>query len=190
MQAFKQKLGQKIITNKGLASMGYGLSGAIGASFSNSGQPIILLEGDGGFAQNLQEVGTVKANELPIKIFIYDNSGYASIRMTQKNYFDGAYMGCDKQTGLGLPDWAHVFATYGISCSVFKVEDFASQEFQSKIVDHQPRAFIVPIDPEQTYYPKISSKVLPDGGMISSPLHDMTPPISPEIESLVLRFLK
>ena len=99
-------------------------------------------------------------------------------------------MGCDKQTGLGLPDWTQIFATYGISCSIFRIEDFESQKFQSQIVDDQPRAFIVPIDPEQTYYPKISSKVLPDGGMTSAPLHDMTPSISPEIESLVLKFLK
>lgn len=148
-----------------------------------------MIEGDGGFAQNLQELGTVKANALPIKIFIYDNSGYASIRMTQKNYFGGEYIGCDKQTGLGLPDWTLIFATYGISCSIFKFEDFESQEFQAQIIDDQPRAFIVRIDPEQTYYPKISSNVLPDGGMISAPLHDMTPSLSPEIESLVLKFL-
>jgi acetolactate synthase-1/2/3 large subunit len=190
MQAFKQKMGQKIITNKGLASMGYGLSGAIGSSLSNPGQPVILLEGDGGFAQNLQEVGTVKANNLPIKIFIYDNSGYASIRMTQKNYFNGAYMGCDIETGLGLPDWSNLFATYGMSCSVFEEADFLSDNFKSQILDDQPRAFIVPINPEQTYYPKISSKVLPGGGMISAPLHEMTPPISPEIESAMLKFFK
>ena len=190
MQAFKQKVGQKIITNKGLASMGYGLSGAIGSSFSNPGQPVILIEGDGGFAQNLQEVGTLKANGLPIKIFIFDNSGYASIRMTQRNYFDGAYMGCDKETGLGLPDWSNLLAAYGVSCSVFKMENVESAEFQTQIVDDQPRAFIVRIDPEQTYYPKISSRVLPSGSMISAPLHEMTPPISSEIEPLVLKFFK
>jgi acetolactate synthase-1/2/3 large subunit len=190
MQSFKQKLGQKVITNKGLASMGYGLSGAIGASFANPDQPVILIEGDGGFAQNLQEIGTLRANGTPIKIFIYDNSGYASIRMTQKNYFDGAYMGCDIQTGLGLPNWSNLFETYGIYCSMFKQEDFFSNEFKSQIVDDHPRAFIVPIDPEQTYYPKISSKVLPTGGMISSPLHEMTPPLSSEIESSVLKFFK
>jgi len=189
MQAFNQIFGQKIITNKGLAPMGYGLSGAIGSSFANPGLPVILIEGDGGFAQNLQEVGTLAANNLPIKIFIYDNSGYASIRMTQRNYFDGAYMGCDKSTGLGLPDWAKLFSTYGISCLTLNSEDTFTTEVQSQISDNQPRAFIVPIDPEQTYYPKITSKVLPGGGMVSAPLHEMSPPMPSEVKDLVLKYI-
>jgi acetolactate synthase-1/2/3 large subunit len=104
MQAFLQKSGQKIITNMGLASMGYGLSGAIGAAYANRDSRIILVEGDGGFAQNLQELGTVATQDLPIKIFLYENGGYASIKMTQSNYFGGAYVGCDIATGLGMPD--------------------------------------------------------------------------------------
>ena len=70
------------------------------------------------------------------------------------------------------------------------MENVESAEFQAQIADDQPRAFIVLIDPEQTYYPKISSKVLPSGSMISAPLHEMTPPISSEIEPLVLKFFK
>ncbi len=74
--------------------MGYGLSGAIGAAESTQSRTI-LIEGDGGFAQNLQELGTLAAQRLNVKVFIFSNSGYASIRMTQRNYFDGAYLGCD-----------------------------------------------------------------------------------------------
>ena len=100
MQVFEQKSGQTIVTNKGLASMGYGLSGAIGAAFANPDKRVILVEGDGGFSQNLQEIGTAAINKLNIKMFILDDSGYASIRMTQKNYFGGRYVGCDRETGL------------------------------------------------------------------------------------------
>lgn len=94
-QSFVPKFGQKIASNKGLASMGYGLSAAIGAAFSNDNKRVIHLEGDGGFSQNIQEIGTMVVNKLNIKSFIFDDSGYASIRMTQKNYFKGEYMWCD-----------------------------------------------------------------------------------------------
>ena len=74
----------------------------------------MLLEGDGGFTQNLQELATVSMNDLPLKMFLFSNEGYASIRMTQRNYFDGGYLGCDTKSGLGFPDWAELFAAYGI----------------------------------------------------------------------------
>ena len=115
MQLYKQKLGQRIVTNKSLASMGYGLSGAIGASIAcKNSRRTILIEGDGGFAQNLQELGTATINNLNLKIFIFDDKGHASIRMTQQNYFNGKYLGCDKASGLGLPDWDQLFQVWGI----------------------------------------------------------------------------
>jgi acetolactate synthase-1/2/3 large subunit len=101
MQSAEFPLGTFVVTDKGMASMGYGLGGAIGAAFK-TGSRVIHIEGDGGFAQNLQELGTVSVNNLPLKIFIFDNGGYASIRMTQKSYFDGHYVGCDEKTGLGI----------------------------------------------------------------------------------------
>ena len=114
MQAFAQKRGQLVVNNKGLAAMGYGLSGAIGAAIAASPRRTILTEGDGGFIQNLQELGTVAVNQLNLKIFIFDDNGYASIRMTQKNYFGGRYVGCDTSTGLGIPVWSKLFEAYGI----------------------------------------------------------------------------
>ncbi len=118
MQAFRQKAGQVVVTDKGLASMGYGLSGAIGASLAHPDRRTVLVEGDGGFAQNLQEIGTVAAQRLNLKMVILSNEGYASIRMTQRNYFGGAYLGCDTSTGLGLPDWSALFAAYGVPARV------------------------------------------------------------------------
>ncbi len=61
MQAFAQKQGQRMITNRGLASTGYGLSGALKAALAAPDRRVILVEGDGGFAQNLQELGAVAA---------------------------------------------------------------------------------------------------------------------------------
>lgn len=189
MQAFQQKYGQKVVTDKGLASMGYGLSGAIGASYANPGKRVVLIEGDGGFAQNIQEIGTVVAGHLPLKIFIYDNSGYASIRMTQANYFGGEYVGCDRETGLGLPNWESLFASYGIKThSIDPSNPFEDSVLESMKSD-EPVAFILPIDPEQTYFPKISSRVLPDGSMESNPLHLMTPELNADVTKKVFRYL-
>lgn len=175
MQAFKQKEGQTLITDKGLASMGYGLAGAIGASLAYRDRRTVLVEGDGGFAQNLQELATVNVQSLNLKMFIFSNEGYASIRMTQRNYFDGAYLGCDTKTGLGFPDWGKLAEAYGIRSLVLNPAEFKTQSFVDAWENAEPCLFIVPIHPEQTYFPKISSQVTSDGGMVSAPLHKMTP---------------
>ena len=177
MQTFAQKNGQIIVTNKGLASMGYGLSGAIGAAIATN-RRTILVEGDGGFSQNLQEIGTAAINNLNLKIFIFDDNGYASIRSTQINYFGGRYVGCDIKTGLGLPDWEKVFATYDVPVTRLKDGFETDPTFMSKMESPGVQAFIVPIDPEQTYFPRITSRLVEGGGMVSNPLHKMTPPLT------------
>jgi acetolactate synthase-1/2/3 large subunit len=188
MQAFRQKDNQKIVTNKGLASMGYGLAGVIGAAVANRSSRAILVEGDGGFAQNCQELGTLAQIQGNVKIFLYSNEGYASIRMTQKNYFQGNYIGCDISTGLGLPNWEKLFSAYDIPCITiaegFEKEGSFLELFESEF----PAAFIVPIHSEQTYYPKISSSVDKSGQMKSDPLHMMTPPLSKLLSAEVFRY--
>ena len=154
MQAFRQKRGQLIVSDKGLASMGYGLSGAIGVAVANPSRRVIHVEGDGGFAQNVQELGTVAAQRLNIKTFLLHNEGYASIRMTQRNYFGGAYLGCDTATGLGLPDWVTLFRAYGIPCSAIDPENAFGPETLEALGSDGPHAFLVPLDPEQTYFPE------------------------------------
>ena len=178
MQAFNQQHDQIMVTNKGLASMGYGLSGAVGASLADTRRRTILVEGDGGFAQNVQELATVRVNNLPIKMFIFANNGYASIRMTQRNYFDGAYLGCDVETGLGFPDWQQLATAFGIESTVVTDSFTDESEFVSNWNSAEPHLFVVPIHPDQTYFPKISSRITPSGGMESAPLHEMTPTLS------------
>lgn len=189
MQVFEQKSDQLIVTNKGLASMGYGLSGAIGASVANPEKRIVLVEGDGGFAQNLQEIGTVAINNLNIKMFVLDDSGYASIRMTQKNYFGGRYVGCDRETGLGLPIWEKLFPAWGVQVMRLQPGYESTVEFLTAFSSSQPYAFIVSVDPEQTYFPKISSRVTESGAMESNPLHLMTPELSEEQSNKYLKYL-
>lgn len=188
MQAFQLRSGQTMLTDKGLASMGYGLSGAIGVAIADPQRRTVLVEGDGGFTQNLQELATVAVNQLNLKIFLFCNEGYASIRMTQKNYFEGAYVGCDVSSGLGLPDWPTLAAAYRIPCHHLEEAWHSDPEFLKLWNNTSPAIFLVPLHPEQTYFPKITSRISVSGGMESNPLHVMTPNLSPETEQVVMRF--
>jgi acetolactate synthase I/II/III large subunit len=190
MQTFKVKRGQRVFNNGGLASMGYGLSGSIGAAFAANGRRTLLVEGDGGFTQNLQELGTVEANRLNLKIFLFDDGGYASIRMTQKNYFGGSYIGCDTATGLGMPNWAKLFDAYGIPLHELRPGFEATPSFLEAFNTAGPAAFLVKIDPIQTYFPKISSRVTASGSMESNPLHLMTPDLDEATAAKVFRYLR
>ena len=189
MQAYEQQPGQLMVVDKSLASMGYGLSGAIGAALAYPDRRTVLVEGDGGFAQNLQELGTVAVNNLNMKIFIFDDSGYASIRGTQRNYFNGRYFGCDKATGLGLPNWVRLFEAYDIPAMRLTPDNLESEAFMQAFDAPGPAGFIVTLDPEQTYWPKITSRITESGSMESSPLHLMTPPLSDDVAEQVFRYL-
>jgi acetolactate synthase-1/2/3 large subunit len=189
LQTFDQKLGQTMISDHGLASMGYGLPGAIGAAFAAPGRRAVLLEGDGGFMQNSQELATVAVNRLPLKIFLFSNEGYASIRMTQRGYFDGAYLGCDTSTGLGFPNWDLLFRAYGISLLELGTDGLATKGFSELFDAPGPACFVLSIDPEQTYFPKITSRVTATGSMESNPLHRMSPDLAPELARRVFRHL-
>jgi acetolactate synthase-1/2/3 large subunit len=189
MQTFKVKRGQRVFNNGGLASMGYGLSGSIGAACAAKGRRTILVEGDGGFTQNLQELGTVAANRLNLKIFLFDDGGYASIRMTQKNYFGGRYIGCDTATGLGMPNWAKLFEAYEIPLYELRPGFQTTPAFLAAFNSNTPGAFLVKIDPLQTYFPKISSRLTGSGSMESNPLHRMTPDLDEATAAKVFRYL-
>lgn len=189
-QALEQRGNQRLLSNKSMASMGYGLSGAIGASMANPETTTFLIEGDGGFAQNLQELGTLAANNLPVKILLFANNGYASIRMTQRNYFEGAWIGCDSDTGLGFPNWSKLAESFGIPYAKMDHSDFFSGNVLQLIRSPGPAFIEVPIDPEQTYFPKISSRVQDDGSMRSDPLHVMQPPLDPDVAREVFKFIE
>lgn len=189
MQVLLNRTGQKIVTSHALAGMGYGLSGAIGAALAHKSRRTILVEGDGGFAQNLQELGTLKANQLNIKVFISDNRGYASIRTTQKTYFNNHYVGCDEETGLGLPDWQQLVKAYEIPVMEVDIKNKFGQEFLELLNSDSPAIFIVKLDPDQLYFPKIGSKINKNGVMASNPIHLMDPPLDDEQAARFLKYV-
>jgi acetolactate synthase-1/2/3 large subunit len=190
LQVLQTKQGQISITNMSLASMGYGLSGAIGAAIANPGKRAILIEGDGGFAQNYQEIGTAVANKLNLKMFVAANEGYASIRTTQQAYFEGHYVGCDAQTGVILPDWQKIAEAYGIKYLLVEPKNVFSKEFMDLLNEESIVLFEIKLDPQQLYFPKLTSRVMPDGTMKSLPLHLMQPPLSPEIANQVFKYIE
>jgi acetolactate synthase-1/2/3 large subunit len=188
MQSLNQGRDNVVITTKGLASMGYGLAGAIGTAFAGAPR-VFHVEGDGGFAQNIQELGTVAANKLNIKTFLLCNDGYASIRMTQKSYFGGHYLGCDASTGLGLPDWHLLAKSFGISSTELDPEADLKAEIERAVALEGPQVILVPINPDQTYFPKITSQIDEQGNLISNPIHLMTPELSAEMSNKVFRYI-
>lgn len=189
-QVFLPKFGQRIVSNKSLASMGVGLAGAIGAAFAQPSDRVIHIEGDGGFAQNLQELGTIAANGLNVKSFIFMNNGYASIRMTQRNYFNGAWIGCDTDSGVGLPNMESIIHAYGLPCRWLNAAQPLNEQIAGALIEEGPYFFLVPVDPEQTYFPKISSRVRDDGLMDSNPLHLMSPDLDDKTRQRVMRFIQ
>ena len=109
--------------------------------------------------------------------------------MTQKTYFNGAWLGCDTESGLGFPEWQSLFESFAIPCRQMSTEGFTSPDLQAFIQSHGLFAVLVPIDPAQTFLPKISSFITPSGGMQSNPLHRIGPPLSEDLYQQVAPYL-
>jgi acetolactate synthase-1/2/3 large subunit len=181
---------QVATTSAAHASMGFGLATAIGAAFANRDRRIVLTEGEGGFSQNLQELAIVKRFSLPIKIFLLENQGYASIRATQKKFFNGAYLGCDPDTGLGFPNWEKLFEAYDIPCRFIRQDEAEEVVLRQLLAEHTgPQAWIVRVDPHQPNWPAVSTALAADGSLTSSPLYDMLPKLSDDVLARVGRYL-
>jgi acetolactate synthase-1/2/3 large subunit len=169
------KKGQRFILNSGDASMGYDLPAALGAYLESNGRNVICLTGDGSIMMNLQELETIKYNNFPIKIFIINNAGYSSIRQTQKNFFNGHMTGSGTNSGVGIPAFAKIAKAFGVKYLTIK----SPKELEIKIVktleSKAPIICEVITEKEYNFVPKLSSRKLPDGTMVSPSLEDMSP---------------
>ena len=177
-QAFQVKKGQKIKNAAGLGSMGFGLPYAIGACVANNRRRTVLVNGDGAFQLNIQELSTVVGNNLPIKIFIWENGGYASIQATQRNFFEGNYVGADKGSKLYIPDISRVASAYGLK--TFYMENNSEMEtvIDKVLSCDGPALCVVNVSSLEVAMPRVKSIKLEDGRMISQPLDDMWPYLS------------
>jgi acetolactate synthase-1/2/3 large subunit len=189
LQVYELAGGQYATTSAAMASMGWGLASAVGAAFARPGQRVVLAEGDGSFSQNLQELAIVRRHGLPVKMFLIANGGYASIRATQRKFFQGAYVGCDEATGLGFPDWIALFLAFGIPAETLSPSDMVAERLAAMMDRPGPAAWVVHVDPDQPNFPAVTSRILPDGSMESNSLSRQQPPLPPEIQIEVTRFL-
>ena len=172
-QAAFLKKGQRLFSNSGSASMGYDLPAAIGAAIAREGKRVICLAGDGSMQLNIQELQTIAHHQLPIKIFILNNSGYLSIRLTQRNFF-GSFIGESHVSGTSFPDVVKIAGAYGLPGYRIEAADFVDT-IDEILAQDGPVLCDVILDPEQAFEPKTSSKQLPDGRIVSAPLEDMYP---------------
>jgi len=172
-QAGTLKKGQRLFSNSGSASMGYDLPAAIGASFAAPGRTVVCLAGDGSLQMNLQELATVAFHKLPIKLFVLNNGGYLSIRSTQSNFFK-LLVGEGPESGVGFPDMLKLADAYGIP-SVLLCPKQAGSQIGDILNSPGPQLIVVELDRAQSFEPKLSSKRLEDGTMVTAPLEDMAP---------------
>ena len=175
-QAFHIKKGERIFTNSGSASMGYGYPAAIGAAVARKGKKVVCIDGDGSFMMNMQELETVMHNNLNIKLFLLNNNGYHSIRQTQKNLFKGrSYVGIDTESGVSFPDFSKIADAFGMKYIRIDTLDGLDDKLEEALSGDGPVFVEAIVDPEQNFEPKLSSKVLPDGTITSAACDDMYP---------------
>lgn len=174
-QAAKIKQGQRMFTNSGCAAMGYGLPAALGAAVSDNTRRTVCIDGDGSLMMNLQELATVAHNKLNIKLFIINNNGYHSIRQTQTNLFKPPFIGVDGDSGISFPNFAKLTDAFGLAYYRFDSERDADRVIAEVLSSDSPTVCEVVVDSKQSFAPKSSSRVLPDGRIVSPSLNDMSP---------------
>lgn len=178
-QAFYVKRGQRIILNLGLAQMGYGLPAAIGAAFATRHRKrIVCFEGDGSLQLNIHELQVAKHYNLPIKLFVYSNDGYLSIQNTQDGLFNGRHVASDGKSGVSCPDFVKVGCAYGIKS--IRIHNHKDMEAKIRYALSYPGPILVDLHALRNLKvtPKLQTKKLPNGKLVSPTLEDMAPFIS------------
>ncbi len=170
----------RVMTNSGDASMGYDLPAAIGAAVANNGKRVICLSGDGSIMMNLQELQTIAGNNLPILIFMMNNNGYLSIKITQSTYFSDNILGVSPETGVTFPDFGKIAKAFDIPYIKIFEKPHMEEQIHSILSGDGPIFCEVMVDPDQFFEPKLQSKKLPDGTMVSPQLDDMAPFLPPD----------
>jgi acetolactate synthase-1/2/3 large subunit len=171
----KTKPGQRVFHNRGTGAMGLGLAAAIGGCLAARRKRTVSVDGDGGFQMNIQELETVRRLGLPIKFFVANNNGYASIRTSQSNYFNGHLVAADPTSGLTLPDLGKVAAAYGLATARISEADDLRGQVRAVLEAPGPVVCEVVVAPDEPRGPRVASMQRPDGSMVSKPLEDLWP---------------
>ena len=179
-QAFKIKKGQRLFTNSGHAPMGWGLPAAIGAYYATKKNRIICLTGEGGLQLNVQELATVMHNKLPIKIFIYNNGGYLTIKQTQQLGFNNRIMGSNSKTGLSFPNYKYLAKSHKINYTSISSSKNLKSKIKKILEGKKPIICELILDHNQEQMPKAVNKRLLGGRIVPTKYEDMYPFLSPQ----------
>ena len=174
-QAVHLDKNQRYITSGAQADMGFTLPASIGVSVARGGKPVIGIVGDGSFQLNMQEIQTMVHNKLPVKMFVWNNNGYLSIRTTQRKFFDDGFIGTDVNSGISFPDLSKISYAYGIKYVKVSEIDNLEDKINETMSHDGPVICEVMCKEWDEVLPTIGSKKLPDGKMFSRPLEDMYP---------------
>jgi acetolactate synthase-1/2/3 large subunit len=155
--------------------MGSGLPEAIGACFAHGRKRTICLCGDGSMQLNIQELQTIVHHQLPIKIFVFNNAGYLSIRGTQDGFLKSNYVGSDASGGVSLPDFLRVAEAYGIKTNRARTNDDIHSKIQWALAEPGAVVCELMISPSQEIIPRLGFDARADGTFAPRPLEDMYP---------------
>ena len=173
--AFPTLHSQRLFHTAGLGAMGYAIPMAIAVATANPGREVIAVDGDGGFMFNIQELETIRRLQLPIKFFVLNNDGYASIRASQKAYFGESKLGADKSNGLTIPSLTKVGEAFGLSSTVIRNQENLRAEVRRVLDMSGPVVCDVRVLPDEMRAPRLQSYQKPDGSFVSKPLEDLFP---------------
>lgn len=173
--ALRVKTGQRVFHTTALGAMGYGIAASIGVCMANGRRPVVCVDGDGGFQFNIQELETVSRLTLPITFFVLNNGGYASIRISQTNFFGAPRIGCSPETGQTLPDITKVAQAYGLQTDVIHDQSDLRADLRRVLSRGGPLVCDTFVLPDEFRGPRLSSVQRPDGSFVSKPLEDLYP---------------
>jgi len=174
LQTYQLEKDQRMFTNVGCASMGYGLPAAIGAAFIDKNKDIICVEGDGSLQMNIQELQVLVHHQLPVKLFVINNDGYLSIKITQETFFGGKQIASGKESGISFPNLKKICKAYGLPyISITK-----NSEYNKKLLDvfktNGPVICELFTHPYEKHEPKVVHKGIDsEGKIIPGELTDM-----------------
>ncbi len=174
-QAAKLRGGQRLFSDSGCAPMGFDLPAAIGACVAQGRRRVVCLAGDGSIMLNVQELQTIAGLGLPIKIFVLNNHGYLSIRLTQRAFFPDNPVGAGPESGVTFPDFERLAYGFGLPYRRCDTHAGLRDAIRETLDGEGPQLCEIVLDPEQPFSPRVSSKRLPDGRMVTAPLEDMFP---------------
>jgi len=175
---YESKGTQRFFTSQGLGEMGFGLPGAIGAHFAAPSKQLICLNTDGAIMFNMQELQLVVEHKIPLKLFVFNNDGYAMIKISQHNLFNSRITGSSIESGISFPSFEKLAMTFNFNYMKISNLDSLNDDFRQQLNDNNPVLFEIMMDSNQKYFPRLATAKLEDGALISPPIEDLDPLIS------------